>query len=88
MLACSRRAAGSLSAPQRARFRAMADAAVVSPGVVTGERAPAPMERPDFQIVPRAGLPIVAVVLALLIAGVAVNELWPLEFLHVVAGDQ
>lgn len=44
------------------------------------------MERPEFQIVPRAGLPIVAVVLALLIAGIAVNELWPLEFLHVVAG--
>jgi hypothetical protein len=44
------------------------------------------MERPDFQVVPRAGLPIVGVVLALLIAGIAVNELWPLEFLHVVAG--
>jgi hypothetical protein len=64
----------------------MADAAVVAPGVVAGERPPAGMERPDFQIVPRAGLPIVAVVLALLIAGIAVNELWPLEFLHVVAG--
>ena len=35
---------------------------------------------------PRAGLPIVAVVLVLLIAGVASNKLWPLEFLHVVAG--
>jgi hypothetical protein len=64
----------------------MADAAVVAPGVVAGERPPAGMERPDFQIVPRAGLLIVAVVLALLIAGIAVNELWPLEFLHVVAG--
>ena len=64
----------------------MADVAVVSPGVVTGDRPPAPIERPDFQIVPRAGLPIVAVVLALLIAGIAVNDLWPLEFLHVVAG--
>jgi hypothetical protein len=46
----------------------------------------AAIERPDFQIVPRAGLPIVAVVLGLLIAGIAVNELWPLEFLHVVGG--
>jgi len=64
----------------------MADAAVVSPGVIAGERPVAPMERPEFQIVPRAGLPIVGVVLALLIAGIAVNELWPLEFLHVVAG--
>lgn len=40
----------------------------------------------DFQIVPRAGLPIVAVVLVLLIVGIAVNELWPLTFLHVVGG--
>ncbi|HEU0251106.1 MAG TPA: hypothetical protein VFR48_10320, partial [Solirubrobacteraceae bacterium] len=40
----------------------------------------------DFQIVPRAGLPIVAVVLGLVIAGIAVNELWPLVFLHVVGG--
>ncbi len=35
---------------------------------------------------PRAGLPIVAAVLGLLIAGIAVNEMWPLEFLHVVGG--
>ena len=48
--------------------------------------APGAIERPDFQIVPRAGLPIVAVVLALLIAGIAANKLWPLEFLHVVGG--
>ncbi len=47
---------------------------------------PGAMAIPDFQIVPRAGLPIVGVVLALLIAGIAVNELWPLTFLHVVGG--
>jgi hypothetical protein len=64
----------------------MAHAAVSSPGAAIGGAPPAALERPDFQIVPRAGLPIVAVVLALLIAGIAVNELWPLEFLHVVAG--
>ncbi len=40
----------------------------------------------DFQIVPRAGLPIIAVVLGLTIAGIAVNKLWPLVFLHVVGG--
>ena len=56
----------------------VAGAPAASPG--TG------IERPEFQIVPRAGLPIVGVVLALLIAGIAVNELWPLEFLHVVGG--
>jgi hypothetical protein len=44
------------------------------------------MDRPDFQIVPRAGLPIVAFVLVLVIVGIAVNELWPLMFLHVVGG--
>src|SRR5271168_578358 len=64
----------------------MAQAAVSAPGAAVGARPPAAFERPDFQIVPRAGLPIVAVVLALLIAGIAVNKLWPLEFLHVVGG--
>jgi hypothetical protein len=64
----------------------MAHAAVSAPGVAIGDGPPAALERPDFQIVPRAGLPIVALVLALLIAGIAVNELWPLEFLHVVGG--
>jgi hypothetical protein len=44
------------------------------------------MERPDFQIVPRAGLPIVGLVLVLLVAGIASNKLWPLIFLHVVGG--
>jgi hypothetical protein len=51
-----------------------------------GDGPPAALQRPDFQIVPRAGLPIVAVVLGLLIAGIAANKLWPLEFLHVVGG--
>ncbi len=64
----------------------MAHAAVTAPGGAIGDGPPVSIERPDFQIVPRAGLPIVAVVLALLIAGIAVNELWPLEFLHVVGG--
>jgi hypothetical protein len=64
----------------------MASAAVTSPGVSVGDGPPVAIERPDFQIVPRAGLPIVGVVLALLVAAVAVNELWPLMFLHVVGG--
>jgi len=51
-----------------------------------GTAAPAAFERPDFEIVPRKGLPVVAVVLALLIAAIAANRLWPLEFLHVVFG--
>ena len=64
----------------------MAHVAVSSPGAAVGDGLPAALERPDFQIVPRAGLPIVAVVLGLLIAGIAANKLWPLEFLHVVGG--
>jgi hypothetical protein len=64
----------------------MAHVAVSSPGAAAGGGPPAALERPDFQIVPRAGLPIVAVVLALLIAGVAADRLWPLLFLHVVGG--
>jgi hypothetical protein len=63
----------------------MAQAIASAPGAIT-DAPPAASQRPDFQIVPRVGLPIVAVVLALLIAGVASNKLWPLEFLHVVAG--
>ena len=64
----------------------MAQAVVSAPGGAVGDAPPAAFTLPDFQIVPRAGLPIVAVVLALLIAGIAADELWPLEFLHVVGG--
>jgi hypothetical protein len=60
--------------------------AVSADAVPAGDALPGTLARPDFQIVPRAGLPIVAVVLAALVAGIAVNELWSLEFLHVVAG--
>lgn len=64
----------------------MADVAVAPSGTVGEEAAPHALEVPDFQIVPRAGLPVVAVVLALTIAGIASDNLWPLIFLHVVAG--
>jgi hypothetical protein len=47
--------------------------------------APA-LERPEFEIVPRRGLFIVAAVLALLVVAIAVNKLWPLTFLHVAFG--
>lgn len=45
--------------------------------------APAP---PDFEIVPRKGLFLVAVALVLLVVGIAINKPWPLMFLHVVGG--
>lgn len=39
-----------------------------------------------FDIVPIRGLPIVAVVVAGLVAAIATNTLWSLDFFHVVAG--
>jgi hypothetical protein len=55
-----------------------------------GAPAPAPAAPAappsDFEIVPRAGLPIVAVVIGLLVAAVATNKLWALEFAHVAFG--
>jgi hypothetical protein len=63
----------------------MADVALSAPSVVAGV-PPATMERPDFQIVPRKGLILVGVVLAMVIAAIAYNKLWPLAFLHFVGG--
>ena len=69
------------------RFRAMATASTPAPAAALGgDGPPAASERPDFQIVPRAGLPIVAVVALVLIVAIAINDKWPLMFLHVVAG--
>jgi hypothetical protein len=48
--------------------------------------APAAPERLEFEIVPRTGLIIVAVAMVMLIVAIAVNKLWPLEFLHVAGG--
>lgn len=64
----------------------MADVAVERGEATIGAAHRAGAERPDFQIVPRAGLPIVAVVVVLLVVAVAVNDKWPLMFLHVVGG--
>ena len=64
----------------------MAQAVINTPGHAGEAGPPAGMERPDFQIVPRAGLPIVAVVMVVLVAVIAVNETWSLTFMHVVAG--
>ncbi|HEY5198042.1 MAG TPA: hypothetical protein VIJ51_13560 [Solirubrobacteraceae bacterium] len=45
-----------------------------------------PVERPDFEIVPRRGLIVVAVVFVGLVAVIATNKLWPVTFLHVAGG--
>jgi hypothetical protein len=66
----------------------MADTAFSVPAVPDLESvAPAPpFERPDFEIVPRRGLVLVAIVAAALIAAIASNKLWPLTFFHVAGG--
>ena len=49
--------------------------------------APPPaMPRPDFEIVPRKGLILVAIVMVALIVTIAVDSLWPLQFFHVDGG--
>ncbi len=55
------------------------DAAPPAPDLVAAKR-------PDFQIVPLVGLPIVAAILAGLVAAIATNKLWALDFFHVVGG--
>jgi hypothetical protein len=61
---------------------AMATASVAAaPAQVHG-----PPAIPEFEIVPRKGLPIVAVVLVGLVVAVASNKLWPVEFFHVAFG--
>jgi hypothetical protein len=45
-----------------------------------------PIQVPPFDIVPRVGLAISAVAIALVIAAIAVNKLWPLQFFHVAGG--
>jgi hypothetical protein len=41
---------------------------------------------PDFEIVPKKGLPIVGIVLIGLVAAVLSDKLWPVEFFHVAFG--
>jgi hypothetical protein len=65
----------------------MADTVVAAPGA-QAEFAPphATIERPDFDIVPRKGLILVAVAVVMVIVAIAVDKLWPLMFLHVAGG--
>jgi hypothetical protein len=67
----------------------MADVAIppspAAPAVQTGP-PPGAMAIPDFDIVPRKGLILVAIAFVLLVAAIASNKLWPLEFMHVAGG--
>jgi hypothetical protein len=65
----------------------MADTAISTPLLEPAPAAAAPpFERPDFEIVPRGGLVLVAVVAVALIVAIADNKLWPLTFFHVAGG--
>jgi hypothetical protein len=65
----------------------MTDLAIpATPPEAEAAAPPGPIEIPEFQIVPRAGLAIAAVVIAGLIVAIAVNKLWPLTFFHVAFG--
>jgi hypothetical protein len=64
----------------------MTDVAIPTPATRVDVGEPPAVERPDFEIVPRKGLVIVAIAIVLLIVAIAVNRLWPLVFLHVAGG--
>jgi hypothetical protein len=64
----------------------MADVVSIPTGRQADGPAQAVVERPDFEIVPRKGLILVAVALVMLVVAMSVNELWPLMFLHVAFG--
>jgi hypothetical protein len=63
----------------------MAETAAIPETAAVPSHPPA-VARPEFEIVPRKGLIIVAVVMAGVIAAIAANSLWPLEFFHVAGG--
>ena len=54
-------------------------------GPGAGVAAP-PVQRPQIEIVPVKGLPVVAIVIGGLIAAIASNAFWALDFFHVVGG--
>jgi len=57
------------------------------PGPGEGHPPPGPgRARPPASIVPLAGLPVVGATLILLVAAIAGNWLWALDFFHVVGG--
>jgi hypothetical protein len=66
----------------------VADTAISPAELAHREAPPGPpqIERPDFDIVPRVGLAIAAVIMVGLIVAIAANTLWALTFFHVAFG--
>lgn len=55
-----------------------------APGVAALPMSPPVV--PDFEIVPAKGVPVVLAIIAGLVAAIAADKLWALEFYHVVGG--
>ena len=69
------------------RYCALAVSVAAQAPTVESEGAThGPPAVPDFEIVPRKGLILVAIAFVLVIVAIAVNSLWPLDFLHVAGG--
>jgi hypothetical protein len=52
-----------------------------------GAQAPAgPLQVPDFQIIPRKGLWLVAITIAGLLVAIVADNLWALRFFHIAGG--
>jgi hypothetical protein len=64
----------------------MTDTAIPAPAISAEPAARPAFEVPDFQVVPRRGLLLVALAALLLIVAIAANKVWPLMFLHVAGG--
>jgi hypothetical protein len=64
----------------------VADATLTRPAGSSVERAAAGSPVRELQVVPRRGLAGVVVVIAGLVAAIATNRLWALDFFHVVSG--
>ena len=64
----------------------MADTALTAPAAQVEAAGPSTLEIPDFEVVPRKGLVLVALAAVALIVAIAANKLWPLMFLHVAGG--
>ena len=64
----------------------MADTALTAPAAQVEGAGPPALEIPDFEVVSRKGLVLVALAAVALIVAIAANKLWPLMFLHVAGG--
>jgi hypothetical protein len=60
--------------------------AAQAPAVSSDAVPDGPPPIPDFEVVPRKGLILVAIAAGLVIAAIASNKMWPLDFFHVAGG--